>query len=113
MKIGDKIRQTLHDSIRLYDKLLLILSEHSVVSTWVESEVETTFDKERHSGKLVLFPIRLDDVVMNTDAAWASDVRKRHIGNFTQWKNHGAYQKAFNRLMKDLKEEPEQKKRGK
>jgi len=107
LKIGEKIRQTLHDSIRLYDRLLLILSEHSLASTWVESEVEAAFDKERRTGKPALFPIRLDDVVMNTDAAWASDVRKRHIGDFTNWKNHDSYQEAFDRLMRDLKDEQE------
>jgi len=107
LKIGEKIRQTLHDSIRLCDRLLLILSEHSLASTWVESEVEAAFDKERRTGKPALFPIRLDDVVMNTDAAWASDVRKRHIGDFTNWKNHDSYQEAFDRLMRDLKDEQE------
>ena len=31
----------------------------------------------------------------------------RHIEDFTQWKDHDAYQKAFDRLMRDLKaEEP-------
>src|SRR5206468_4404800 len=32
MKIGDKIRQRIDESIRLYDKLLLVLSEQSVKS---------------------------------------------------------------------------------
>jgi hypothetical protein len=29
----------------------------------------------------------------------------RHIGDFTRWKEHDAYQKAFNRLLRDLKAE--------
>src|SRR6266700_843070 len=66
MKIGDKIRQRIQDSIQEYDKLLLVLSEHSVESAWVESEVETAFEKERKRKQLVLFPIRLDDAVMQT-----------------------------------------------
>src|SRR6266481_169595 len=46
LKIGDKFRQRIDDAIRLHDKLLLVLSETSVRSTWVESEVETAFEKE-------------------------------------------------------------------
>src|SRR5690348_16602325 len=35
MKIGDKIRLRIDESIRMYDKLLLILSKDSVTSDWV------------------------------------------------------------------------------
>jgi hypothetical protein len=44
MKIGDKIRVRIDESIRIHDKLLLVLSEHSVASQWVEKEVETAFE---------------------------------------------------------------------
>jgi len=104
MKIGDKIRPSIDDAIRIHDKLLLVLSEHSVESTWVEKEVETAFEKERKQNKTVLFPIRLDDCVMNTDQAWAADIRRtRNIGDFTRWKQHDDYRKAFDRLLRDLK----------
>ena len=53
---------------------------------------------------LVLFPIRLDDAVMETDQAWASNLRRtRHIGDFLTWKDHDPYQESFNRLLRDLK----------
>ncbi|MCB9087395.1 MAG: toll/interleukin-1 receptor domain-containing protein [Calditrichae bacterium] len=104
MKIGDKIRQRIDESIRMYDKLLLILSENSINSTWVEKEVETAFGKEQRNKHLILFPIRLDSRVMDTDTSWAADIRRtRHIGDFTLWKKHDAYQKAFQRLLKDLR----------
>ena len=106
MKIGDKIRPRIDESIRIYDKLMIILSEQSVSSDWVEKEVETAMEKERKEKRTVLFPIRLDDAAMETDVAWAADIRRtRHIGDFTKWKDHDAYQKAFNRLMRDLKAE--------
>ena len=107
MKIGDKIRPRIDEAIRIHDKLLLVLSEHSVESSWVEKEVETAFEKERQQNKTVLFPICLDDCVMHTDQAWAADIRRtRNIGNFCGWKSHDDYQKAFNRLLHDLKAEP-------
>ena len=43
---------------------------------------------------------------MQTDRAWAADIRRtRQIGDFANWKDHDAYQKAFERLLRDLKAE--------
>ena len=104
LKIGDHYHQRIDESIRLYDKLIIILSEHAVQSVWVEREVVAAREKEDREQRPVLFPIRLDDVVMDTNKAWAADVRRRwHIGDFTNWKNHDAYQQAFERLLRDLK----------
>jgi hypothetical protein len=53
---------------------------------------------------LVLFPIRLDDAVMDTRDDWAAKIkRRRHIGDFSNWKDEGSYRKAFERLLRDLK----------
>ena len=38
MKIGDRIRPRIDETIRVYDKLLLVLSKASVESQWVEQE---------------------------------------------------------------------------
>jgi hypothetical protein len=105
MKIGDKIRTRIDESIRVHDKLLLVLSETSVTSQWVEQEVETALARERE-GRTVLFPIRLDNTIMGIDGGWPSLIRNtRNIGDFTHWKEHDAYQKAFDRLLRDLKAE--------
>jgi len=45
LKSGDKIRVRIDESIRIHDKLLLVLSAGSIVRSWVEKEVETAFDK--------------------------------------------------------------------
>jgi len=106
LKIGDKFRARIDESIRLYDKLLLVLSEHSVRSPWVEKEVETAFEKECQQNTLVLFPVKLDNTVVKTDQAWAADIRRtRHIGDFIRWKEHDEYQKGLSRLLRDLKQE--------
>lgn len=104
MKIGDKIRPTIEESIRLHDKLFLILSEHSMKSKWVKHEVENALDLEIEREKTVLFPVRVDDTVMKSKADWAGATKeKRHIGDFTRWKEHDAYSEAFERLLRDLK----------
>jgi hypothetical protein len=71
LKIGEKFRTRIDESIRIYDKLMVILSENSIRSPWVEDEVEAALEKERKQSKLALFPIRLDDAVMETERAWA------------------------------------------
>lgn len=106
LKIGDKFRVRIDESIRLHDKLLLVLSENSVSSQWVEDEVEAALEKEREQNKTMLFPVRLDSAVMDVKEGWPAAVRRnRHIGDFSDWKNHDSYRKAFDRLMRDLKAE--------
>lgn len=107
LKIGDRFWERIDESIRLHDKLLVVLSEHSVESDWVEDEVLRALNKEREQPeRTVLFPIRLDDAVMTARHAWATSIRmKRHIGDFSRWKEHDAYQQAFARLLRDLRGE--------
>ena len=106
LKIGDKIRPRIDESIHLYDRLLLVLSQHSVASQWVEQEVETALEKERKEQRTILFPIRLDKTVINVKEGWPALIRNtRNIGDFTFWKQHDAYQKALDRLLRDLKAE--------
>jgi hypothetical protein len=51
-------------------------------------------------------PIRLDDAVLATHEAWARLLQgQRHIGDFTRWKEHDAYRKALERLLRDLRVE--------
>jgi hypothetical protein len=104
LKIGDKFSERIEKSIWSYDKLLLILSQDSISSTWVEREVDAALERERREERLVLFPIRLDDAVRDSQTAWARAIRRsRHIGDFRGWKNDHEYQRAFDRLLSDLK----------
>ena len=50
MKIGDKVRSTIDQSIRVHDKLLVILSENSMPSNWVEDEGILPLRKKRNVG---------------------------------------------------------------
>lgn len=106
LKIGDPFRQRIDEAIRLHDKLLLILSAESVASNWVASEVEAALEREDREKRLVLFPMRIDDAIEQCDTAWAAHLRRtRHIGDFSNWKDHDSYSKAFERLLRDLKAE--------
>jgi len=108
MKIGDEIRLRIDESIRVYDKLLLVLSKHSVESIWVGDEVEAALEKERVARergerRTVLFPIQLDESIKSVTSGWPAKIRRtHHIGDFRQWKEHDEYQQAFAQLLRDL-----------
>jgi len=104
LKIGEPFLLGIERGIRLHEKLLLVLSENSVGSNWVQHEVLSAMAKEQGKEPWVLFPIRLDNTVMETNVLWASMIRdSRHIADFSQWKDHDSYRKAFDRLLRDLK----------
>lgn len=105
LPIGARIRPAIDESIRVHDKLLLVLSETSVSSQWVEQELETALARERElEGRTVLFPVRIDDAVMGSKAGWPALLRNtRNVGDFTRWKDHDSYRKAFDRLLRDLR----------
>jgi len=103
LPIGAKTWDAIDEAIRLRDKLLLILSKNSIASDWVEDEVNKAFAEERNREQLVLFPVRIDDVIMQTSEPWARKLlEQRNIGDFRKWKDHDAYQKSLDRLLRDL-----------
>ena len=57
-----------------------------------------------------LFCLRTGPFLRGAELAYntggAADIRRtRQIGDFANWKDHDAYQKAFERLLRDLKAE--------
>lgn len=105
LKIGAEIEPSIDEAIKIYDKLLLIISENSINSAWVRKEAKKVIHREEiNSKKDMLFPIRLDNSIMDTTEQWADDIRReRHIGDFRNWQNHDDFKKGFERLLRDLK----------
>ena len=112
MKGGRKLHEQIDEAIRLHDKLLLILSEHSMSSNWVKTEIANAREREKREGKQLLFPItlvpfeaikqwKLFDADIGIDSA--REIREYFIPDFSNWKEHDSYQTALQRLVKDLK----------
>ena len=107
LPIGAKTWDGIDEAIRTRDKVLLILSRGAIASDWVEDEVTKAFAEERRRKELVLFPVRLDDAVMDSDEPWAGKLRdNRNIGDFSKWKEHDAYKSTFERVLRDLRAMP-------
>jgi len=112
MKGGDYFYTQIDEAIRVYDKLLLVLSEHSIASKWVLFELRKARRAELQGQKRKLFPIRLVDMKQlsqwecidpDTGDDLALEVRRYHIPDFSQWKNHDAFEASFAKLLRDLK----------
>ena len=48
----------------------------------------------------------LDGAVLKATSGWATDVKRRFVGDFSAWESATAYKQAFDRLLRDLKAEP-------
>jgi uncharacterized protein YjbI with pentapeptide repeats len=114
---GKKLHEQIDEAIRLHDKLLLILSPHSMESEWVKTEIAKARKREMRDPegvlkRRVLFPIRLapfetlrdwECFDADTGKDSAREIREYFIPDFSNWKNHDSYQEAFQRLISDLK----------
>ncbi len=112
IQAGKKIHEQIDEAIRLYDRLLLILSEHSMNSEWVKTEIAYARQKELNEGRRVLFPISLvpfdkirDWKCFDADSGKdsAREIREYFIPDFSSWRDHDSYQEAFDHLVRDLK----------
>ena len=113
IKGGRKIHEQIDEAIRTYDKLLLILSQHSMSSSWVKTEIVNAREREEREAKQLLFPITL--VAVEEVKRWklfdadrgvdsAREIREYFLPEFSNWdKDNRAYQAALERLIRDLK----------
>jgi hypothetical protein len=115
VKGGRKLHEQIDEAIHIYDRLLLILSETSMGSEWVKTEIANAGQREIREKRQMLFPISL--VPFETIKEWkaidadtgkdsAREIREYYIPDFSNWKDHDSYQAVFQRLLRDLKAEP-------
>jgi hypothetical protein len=112
MRGGRKLHAQLDEAIRVYDKLLLVLSDHSMQSEWVKTEIANARRQEVTQKRQILFPIRLADcesirnwTCFDADHGKeaAREIREYFIPDFSNWKDHDSFEQAFIRLLRDLK----------
>jgi len=111
---GKMPRDQIDRAFRIHDCLLLILSEHSLQSEWLITEIRRARTAEIKQKRRKLFPIRLVDMPMieawecfdaDTGQDLAAEVRQYDIPDFSRWQDQDAYQQAFERLLRDLQAE--------
>ncbi|HJR07612.1 MAG TPA: toll/interleukin-1 receptor domain-containing protein [Pyrinomonadaceae bacterium] len=112
IKGGQKLHEQIEYAIQLHDRLLIVLSEDSMQSEWVITEIQKARQTEIEDKRRKLFPITIvnfDKVKSwnrfdaDTGRDLAKEVREYYIPDFSNWKDHDAFEKAFERLLRDLK----------
>lgn len=108
---GEKLREQIDRAIQLHDRLLVVLSENSLQSKWVETEIRRARKVEQQEKRRKLFPIRLvsyerlmewECFDADTGEDLAREVRDYYIRDFSNWKEHDAFEAEFDKLLKDL-----------
>ena len=109
---GKLIHEQIDRAIQVHDRLLLVVSEHSMTSNWVRREISRAREAELKENRRKLFPIRITD--FNAMQHWeylnpgtgedlAEEIRRYFIPDFSNWKDHDSFEKGFARLLRDLK----------
>jgi Uncharacterized low-complexity proteins len=103
MKAG-RMEKQIDRAIRQNPTVLLILSEHSLNSDWVEHEVRSARGLEKELERDVLCPVALDDSW--TDSRWPKrileQIREYNILDFSDWQDNGKFQGMFRKLIDGL-----------
>lgn len=91
-------------AIRLNPTVLLILSEQSVQSDWVQHEARLARKLEIETKRDVLCPVALDDSWKDCD--WPKRLREQimeyNILDFSEWKDEDKFRRMFGRLLDGL-----------
>jgi hypothetical protein len=106
VQAGKKLHDQIDAAIRVHDRLLLILSENSMSSEWVKTEIAHARQRELRESRQVLFPVSL--VRFQTIREWQSfdadtgkdsarEVREYFIPDFSNWKEHDSYRLGLSR----------------
>jgi len=112
MQGGQKLHEQLEQAIQRHDRLLLVLSEKSMNSEWVATEIYTARQREVKEKRRILFPLRLVDFEAirawkcfdaDTGKDMGREIREYFIPDFSNWKDHDAFEQGFARVLRDLK----------
>lgn len=99
-----RLEKQIDQAMRLNPTVLLILSEHSIKSDWVEHEVRTARDLEKEMRRDVLCPVALDNSWKSSP--WPKRVMEQvmeyNILDFSSWKDEGKFGNTFNKLIDGL-----------
>lgn len=114
MRPGRRIVDQISEAVDSQERLLLILSEHSIQSPWVNFEIKRAREREKASESDVLFPISLlpfpevkkwTAIDVDTGEDLARVVREFFVQDFSAWEDQEAFEEAMSRLISSLRKE--------
>jgi hypothetical protein len=111
LRPGDSIQAQVRQAINSFDRLLIVLSESSLGSSWVRAELYEAFRRERIERRRIVFPISLVPIerlrtwsLFDPDSALdiAHEIRGISIPIFSGWQSASAMGPSLNRLVDAL-----------
>jgi hypothetical protein len=91
------------DHIRVYDKLILLLSKHSIQSWWARVEAATAHLMELRRNKPMLITLKLDQALNPVSPPWVDELFRTHgLYDFTHWTDPSEYQRVLTTLLATL-----------
>ncbi len=107
--VAGPMQKQVFDAIRMNDIVLLVLSESSINSDWVENELEMARRKEKEQKRDVLCPVALDacwkekvqDLRSDDRHLWRT-LTKKNILDFSGWRADG-FEEPFRKLVEGIK----------
>ena len=99
-----RLEKQIDRAIRYNPTVLVILSENSVKSDWVQHEVRTARELEKETGRDVLCPVALD--ASWKESPWPERVMEQvmeyNILDFSEWEDDAEFGKLFKKLIDGL-----------
>lgn len=99
-----RMEKQMDRAIHQNPRVLLILSEHSFQSGWVEHEIQGARKLEKEMGRGVLFPVALDD--RWKDGRGPRQVMEQiiedNILDFSAWRDNSKFEDMFRKLIDGL-----------
>jgi hypothetical protein len=101
---GQNTLAEIDQAIRLFDKSILVLSQHSLQSRWIQKEIEKLLEMEREriSTSPVMIPISIDGAIFTAEMGWARIAQSRLIADFSNWRDDKIYRNMLIGLSRTL-----------
>ena len=109
---GDDLHEVIGRGIRLWDKALLCASKASLMSWWVDGEINRAFQKEaqvmndRGKKVLALIPLNLDGFLFSADyqSGKKAEITSPVAANFVGWeKDHALFDRELGKVIRALR----------
>jgi len=108
---GRKLGEEVFKAISAFDKLLVVLSEDSIESEWVKSELRRARNREIRERRRILFPVstapfsvvrKWECFDADTGKDLAVELREYLILDFSEWRTREAFEKQLQKLLLGL-----------
>jgi hypothetical protein len=111
VRAGLKLYDQIRDAIHAHDKLIIVLSAHSMTSQWVITELRSARRRESEEKRQILFPISLASIEelkrwecfdVDSGKDLAVEIREYFIPDFSQWQDYPTFARQIDKILKDI-----------